>query len=139
MGGVIIVLIEYFDDDKNLGNWHPIKTAKFFTNNFTGLPQGSYLSPILVNVYMSIIEMHLSLFGHKCLIYADDLVIFLSNKYVNLDIKNLNSAVKNLNGIIIKVPFGFTPERSKLNIFTRFKFLNHPNIYLKNNIILIFS
>jgi len=41
-------------------------------STFTGLPQGSCISPILFNVYMSIIEKHLETLGHKCLIYADD-------------------------------------------------------------------
>lgn len=43
--GPIIVLVESINDNTNLGNWHPIKTAKFFSNNFTGIinikPAGS--------------------------------------------------------------------------------------------------
>jgi len=39
--------------------------------------QGSCLSPILFNIYMSF--NHLSSLGHMCLIYMDDIVVFSSN------------------------------------------------------------
>lgn len=41
----VIVLIESSDENTNLGNWHPIKAAKFFSNNFSSVvnikPAGS--------------------------------------------------------------------------------------------------
>lgn len=43
--GPIMILVECIDLNKNLGNWHPIKAAKFFSTNFTGItnikPAGS--------------------------------------------------------------------------------------------------
>jgi len=35
--GPVIILVESSDPNTNLGNWHPISAAKFFTNNFTGI------------------------------------------------------------------------------------------------------
>jgi hypothetical protein len=35
--GPIFILIECIDIDKTLGRWHPIKAAKFFSTNFTGI------------------------------------------------------------------------------------------------------
>lgn len=66
-------------------------------STYTGLPQGSCLSPLLFNVYMSIIENHITQLGHKCLIYADDMVIFTSNKSFNQAIILQNLALKDLN------------------------------------------
>jgi len=57
-------------------------------STFTGLPQGSCLSPLLY-IYMSIIEEHLTSLGHQCLIYADDLWLILLP--INLLILLLNT------------------------------------------------
>jgi len=35
--GPITILVESTDANINLGNWHPIKAAKFFSNNFSGI------------------------------------------------------------------------------------------------------
>lgn len=35
--GPIIILAESIDQNNNLGNWHPFKTAKFFSTNFTSI------------------------------------------------------------------------------------------------------
>jgi len=37
-GGPVIVLVECIDPNKNLGNWHPLKSAKLFSSNFKGIP-----------------------------------------------------------------------------------------------------
>ncbi|CAI6358865.1 unnamed protein product [Macrosiphum euphorbiae] len=34
--GPVMKLVECIDLNKNLGNWHPIKGAKFFSTNFAG-------------------------------------------------------------------------------------------------------
>lgn len=35
--GPIVILAESVDQSKNLGNWHPISTAKFFATHFPGI------------------------------------------------------------------------------------------------------
>lgn len=43
--GPVVILVECIDLNKNLGHWHPIKAAKFFSTSFTGItnikPAGS--------------------------------------------------------------------------------------------------
>jgi len=47
--GPVMKLVECIDLNKNLGNWHPIKGANFFSTNFTGItdikPAGSKHKP----------------------------------------------------------------------------------------------
>lgn len=80
-----------------------------------------------------------SLFGHECLIYADDLVVFSLNKSLDLAIANLNCVLKDLNDILIKVSFDVTPEKFISVIFTRRSYLKHLNTHLNNNNIPFFS
>jgi len=51
--GPIVILAECTDQDKNLGNLHPFKIAKFFSSNFTGItnikPVGSKKVKITFN------------------------------------------------------------------------------------------
>lgn len=35
--GPIIILVECIDLNKSVGSWHPVKAAKFFSSNFTGI------------------------------------------------------------------------------------------------------
>lgn len=35
--GPIFILVECIDTEKNLGKWHPVKAAKFFSTNFMGI------------------------------------------------------------------------------------------------------
>jgi hypothetical protein len=99
------------------------------------LLQGSCISPILFNIYMSIIAKHLTRLGHKCLIYADDMVIFTSNKSIDLAITLQNQTLNDLKVILDKVPFEVAPEKYKYVIFTRRRYLDAQNIYFDNNII----
>lgn len=119
--------------------YHSFNNKEFFVATIVDIRsaflQGSCYSPILFNVYMSIVEKHLSSWDHKCLMYADDLVIFSSNKFFNLTIDNLNFALKNLSNILIEVSFDIAPEKCKSIIFTRHRYLNNLNIFFNNNII----
>jgi len=55
--------------------------------------------------------------------------------HLNLDIENINRAPKDLSDILIRVSFEVAPEKSKSVIFTRSRYLNHPNILLVKIII----
>jgi len=94
-------------------------SSKNTRTTFTGLPQGSCLNPILFNIYMSFIAKHLSMRGHRFLIYTD----------------NLNHAIHNINIILTRSLFIVTTEKFKVDIFTRCKYTHPPNIITNNNII----
>ena len=103
--------------------------TKCSRTTFSGLPQGSCLSPILFNIYMSFIANHLSNLGYKCLIYADDIVVFSSNKYLDLAIASLNRALIELNNMFVELSFSVAYDKCKSVIFTRRRYLDPPNIY----------
>lgn len=85
---------------------------------------------------MSIIEKHLTILGHKCLIYADDIVFFTPNKSLDPTIVVLqNLALKDLKIIPEKVSFESTPKKCKSIIFTRRRYPDVPNIYFDIKII----
>jgi hypothetical protein len=97
---------------------------------FSSLPQGSYLSPILFNIYISFVANHLSVLGYKCLIYADDIVVFSFNKFLDLAIVSLNQVLLELNNIFNELSFSVAYDKCKSVIFTRRRYLDPPNIYL---------
>ena len=99
-------------------------------STFSGLPQGSCLSPILFNVYMSIIATQFSRSGHECLIYADDMVVFSSNKSLDLAIDRINLALKDLKNILTNLSLEIAPEKCKSVIFTRRRYADHSNTFL---------
>ncbi|WP_262421800.1 reverse transcriptase domain-containing protein [Bacillus aquiflavi] len=45
-----------------------------------GAPQGGPLSPILVNVYLNMLDRELERRGHRFIRYADDFVIYVKSK-----------------------------------------------------------
>jgi hypothetical protein len=99
-------------------------------STFTGLRQGSCLSPILFNIYMSIIATQLSRYGHECLIYADDLVVFSLDKSLDLVIDRINLALRDLKNILTNLSLEIALEKCKSVIFTRRRYADNFNITL---------
>lgn len=92
-------------------------------STYTGLPQGSCLSPILFNLYMNFIIKQLNTLGHECLVYADDLVIFSYNSNIDLAIDSLNNSLNLLQNLLSSSFFSVAPEKCKAMIFTRRRYL----------------
>lgn len=109
--------------------------AEFIRSSYRGLPQGSCLSPILFNVYMTPISKSLSSHDYSCLFYADDIVVFSVNKSLNHAIFRLNSALNSLNNKLSSAFFEVAPDKSQLMIFTRKRYAYFPPVYINNKII----
>jgi len=88
---------------------------------YMGLPQGSSLSPLLFNIYISFVSRALEKANVPHLIYADDIVVFQSHKNINLVTGLLNNSLyiyiynNSLNFIHLLVSY----TKSKVVIFTR--------------------
>jgi hypothetical protein len=111
------------------------KTLHFFSSfssinvcsTSTGLPQGSCLSPIIFNIYMSSIVKHLNSIGHKVLVYADDIVISSHNSHLDLAIDSLHNSFNSLHNILSSSFFHIAQEKCKSLIFSRCRYLYcHP-------------
>jgi hypothetical protein len=86
---------------------------------YSDLLQGSCLSPMLFNFYMSFIVNHLNSIGVICLVYADDIVIFSRNQVIDLAIYSLNNTLSSLNNILSAHFFYIAHEKYKSLIFYR--------------------
>ncbi|KAL4152897.1 hypothetical protein QTP88_000730 [Uroleucon formosanum] len=100
-----------------------------------GLPQGSCLSPILFNLYMSFIIKHLNTLGHNCLVYADDIVIFSHNRSIDVAVTSMNNALDSLQNALNSSFFSIAHNKCKAVIFTRRRLNNFPDITIKDFII----
>lgn len=94
-----------------------------------GLPQGSILSPILFNLYVSL--------AHSCipeeakiLSYADDIAIYCSDANLETIMNILNSALTNLNHHLKILGLSIAPLKSSYTVFSTLKTRNL-NIMLK--------
>ena len=88
---------------------------------FTGLPQGSVLSPILFNLYTA--DIH-TLTSFKIVQYADDFCIYTQNKNYDRGITDIATAFQKTSDWSRNNGFEISPEKSSLVVFSRH---NTPN------------
>lgn len=101
----------------------------------TGLPQGSCLSPILFNLYVSFIIKHLNTLYHNCLVYTDDIVIFSHSTFIDVAVTSINNALDSLQNFLNSSFFSIAHNKCKAVIFTRCRLNHFPNITIKDFII----
>lgn len=80
-------------------------------------PQGSVLSPILFNLYMSRVESHLPPSTHA-LIYADDIVLYSSDQSISNVAQNLNHALDTIHDHLKTLRLNLSPEKSVATFFS---------------------
>ena len=64
------------DLETEIGNEVKPADRKFFLNDDEGIPQGSALSPLLANLFLSYFDLMMAKKGWELVRYADDLIIF---------------------------------------------------------------
>lgn len=67
--------------------------APFHCISYLGLPEGSALSPIFLNIYFLSVIQSLSSKGFQTIAYADDLKMFSVHKDIDFAIAQINSAL----------------------------------------------
>jgi hypothetical protein len=110
-------------------NFNGAKSKKFIFER--GVPQGSPLSPILFNIYVSKVGVA----GDKNISqFADDLMIWETDVDINVAAKKLNKRLEILNKWAININLEFAPHKCSVVKFTRKRLkLETPDIYLSGN------
>jgi hypothetical protein len=110
-------------------NFNGSKSKKFKFEN--GVPQGSPLSPILFNIYVSKVGVS----GNKNISqFADDLMIWETDLDINVAAKKLNKRLEILNKWACRINLEFSPHKCSVVKFTRKRInLETPDIYLAGN------
>lgn len=100
---------------------------------YMGLPQGSVLSPLLFNLYLS--HVHTSLPPNiKIVMYADDLPIFCSHPSIETIATQLNSTLININNHLKSIGLHLSPDKSKLCFFSSMSKTNLQRIITEKQI-----
>jgi len=99
---------------------------------FKGLPQGSVLSPILYNIYVSDLDKYCA---QDCNIiqYADDIALFVSSYNTQQGKIALENSIKNIADHLNYLGLNLAPEKTKFCIFTKRINNSYSNIYLDLN------
>ena len=109
-------------------NFNGTKSKKFI---FDRVPQGSPLSPILFNIYVS----EVGIAGNNNISqFADDLMIWETDVDINVAAKRLNERLHKLNKWAYRINLDFAPNKCSVVKFTRKRLkLETPDIYLAGN------
>ena len=85
---------------------------------YNGVPQGSVSSPLLWNLYIRDIQLHLD-DAVKCLCFADDIILYVKNKNLERGIDSLQSSFTRTAKFISSLGLTISKEKTKFLIFTR--------------------
>ncbi|XP_020296074.1 uncharacterized protein LOC109861009 [Pseudomyrmex gracilis] len=98
-----------------------------------GLPQGSVLSPLLFNLYMSRVESSLPP-GVESLIYADDLVVYGTGQSITEVSCQLNMALSNVHRHLSSLGLNISPSKSVATFYSLNSLRNTKWLIKKHNI-----
>ncbi|XP_046685840.1 uncharacterized protein LOC124371531, partial [Homalodisca vitripennis] len=91
-----------------------------------GIPQGSVLSPLLFEIYISDINKCLPT-QVKSLQYADDVTLYSSGKSYDNVQYNMQFALDNMNKVLEDLNLSLNPNKSVITIFTRKRSITNLN------------
>ncbi|XP_070169673.1 uncharacterized protein [Polyergus mexicanus] len=86
--------------------------------SYRGVPQGSILSPLLFNIYISKCQ---SILNNKCEIlqFADDIAIFARSSNIDRSLQTLEQAANKLAAHLVSKDLAISPTKSALMVFSR--------------------
>ena len=98
---------------------------------FRGLPQGSVLSPLLFNIYVSDLENSVN---NNCEIlqFADDILLYIKNKDISIAAGSLNVSLSSINLWMENNGFQLSPSKSTIVIFSKKRNIPTVDISLNN-------
>ena len=99
---------------------------------FSGLPQGSVLSPLLFNLYTA--DIH-NLSPFKIVQYADDFCIYTQNRNYDISLRQLSEAFRKIVDWSRTNGFDISLEKSVACVFTRHNIPNIDFVHLHNTVI----
>ncbi|XP_025266733.1 uncharacterized protein LOC105255877 [Camponotus floridanus] len=85
---------------------------------YKGVPQGSILSPILFNIYVSKLHKHI---GKECELiqFADDIVIFVSSRHIDKTLVALESSANQASKYLSSRGLNVSPAKTSLIVFIK--------------------
>lgn len=129
---IINFICNLFIDRQIIVRHHGFQTSP--RQIWSGLPQGSVLSPLLFNIYTFNLENCTNSFANL-LQYADDLVLYKSSSSIHETSAALNSALHYLNSWLEDHHLNLSPSKSRAVVFTRKRNLQTPSLFCNTEII----
>lgn len=129
---MINFIYNLFTDRQIIIRFHGTKLAP--RHIWTGLPQGSVLSPLLFNLYTFDLEQCTNSFANL-LQYADDVVLYKSSRTLSEASSSLNSALYYLSAWLEDHHLSLSPSKSCGVVFTRKRNIPLPTLICNNEII----
>ena len=114
----IILLLQQLFSVKILSIKNELETLGT-RQSYTGIPQGSPMSPLLFNIYISSLNEVLKDTGVKAIIYADDVVLLAKATSAKGAIQNINKALLTFSKYLTFRKLTLATNKTKAIVFSR--------------------